>query len=80
MSEKLRWRIADWVERWLPGQCWSDLVDWVLRDRRDDPDPDWRSEIPWRPIREGCRRDLARVGSCYCGKLRQPVEQTGDKS
>lgn len=67
LRERIRFHIANLVDR-LPGQCWADLVGWAMRDNRDDPD--WRSEIPWRPIGPTCRSDLARVGSCYCGKLR----------
>lgn len=73
---KLRWHIAQLIDR-LPGQCWADLAGWAMRDRYDDPD--WRSDIPWRPMSDLCRQDLARIGSCYCGKLRgEPAEQTGD--
>lgn len=68
MPEKWKWWVAGLLDK-LPGQCWADLVGWVYRNRRDDPD--WRSDIPWRPIRT-CREDFARVGSCYCGKLREP--------
>lgn len=77
--KKLRWRIAHLLD-WLPGQCWADLVSWVLRDRHDDPD--WRSRVPWRPIGWMCRQDLARVGSCYCGKLRDKAgaPETGGES
>jgi hypothetical protein len=63
---KIRWRIAGLVDR-LPGQCWSDLVDWAMRDRRDDPGRG--IDLPWKPM-GNCRRDAARVGACYCGKLR----------
>lgn len=71
--EKLRWRIAMLLDK-LPGQCWSDLVFWAMRDRRG------RREYPfgpWSPIGRSCRNDLARVGSCYCGKLRAP--ERGDQ-
>ena len=63
MDENIRWRIAYLLNR-LPGQCWADLVEWVLypRGRRG----------PWSPIRPGCRADLARGRDCYCGKLRAP--------
>jgi hypothetical protein len=61
--EKLRWRIANLLDK-LPGQCWADLCDWALGNR------DYRSPNPWSPIGPSCREDLARVGSCYCGKLR----------
>lgn len=56
-AERLRWRIAELIERVVPGQCWSGLADWPLGYRR------W----PWAPIkRTGCRQ----AGGCYCGKLR----------
>ncbi|QDY06124.1 hypothetical protein FJK98_02240 [Micromonospora sp. HM134] len=62
---RLRWLIATWWERLVPGQCWTGVAGWALRDYR----------TPWSPIGEGCRDDLARVGTCYCGKLRA-VEDT----
>ncbi|MBQ1061312.1 hypothetical protein [Micromonospora sp. C41] len=68
MKQRLRWRIAGLIDR-LPGQCWSGLVDWVLYRWRDDPD--LRSALPWRPVSDMCRRDVARCGYCYCGKLRR---------
>lgn len=58
--ERLRWRIAALIDR-LPGQCWADLADWPLRNRR----------VPWAPQRPGCRQDMERLGGCYCGKLRR---------
>lgn len=57
----LRWRIATLINR-LPGQCWAGLADWPLGNSR----------VPWSPIGEMCREDVARCGSCYCGKLRTP--------
>lgn len=66
MYERLKWWLADKLNR-LPGRCWSSLVDWAMHDYRDDPD--WRSEVPWRPIDEGCRKDAEAAGRCYCGKL-----------
>lgn len=77
LRERIRFRIANLVDK-LPGQCWADLVGWVYRDNRDDPD--WRSEIPWRPIGYTCRTDLARNGACYCGKLRRATKTTGGNS
>ncbi|RAO26515.1 hypothetical protein PSN13_06543 [Micromonospora saelicesensis] len=59
--EKLKWRIAELINK-IPGQCWSDIADWPLGYKAN----------PWSPQRSGCREDLARVGSCYCGKLRTP--------
>lgn len=64
--ERLKWRIATLANR-LPGQCWADLVSWVLDSKRTR-DPGLRARLPWRPIRS-CRTDLARTGACYCGKL-----------
>lgn len=70
----LRWRIATLIDK-LPGQCWADLCSWALHDRRDDPGYRWAS--PWSPIGPSCRNDLARVGSCYCGKLRATPDEDG---
>lgn len=72
-SERLRWLVATLLDK-LPGQCWADLCGWVLHDRRDDPG--YRGATPWSPIRSGCREDFARVGSCYCGKLREKPAST----
>ena len=69
-----RWRVAQGVEKLLPGrQCWSDLVEWALRRHEDDPDTPLRDlarRVPLRPITAGCRDDRDRVGTCYCGKVR----------
>lgn len=68
--ERLRWQIVYLVEKLLPGQCWSRLVDWVLFDPADRR---WgmRRGLPFRRIEAQCRADAARVGCCYCGKLRR---------
>lgn len=68
LLQKPRWKwwIADQLDR-LGGQCWADLVGWVLHTYREDPD--WRSAVPWRPIGESCHKDAAACGRCYCGKL-----------
>jgi hypothetical protein len=68
--ERAKWRVAVIVDR-LPGQCWADLVSWVL-DSKHSRDEGLRARLPWRPIQQGCRDDLARVGCCYCGKLMTP--------
>lgn len=65
--ERLKWRIAYLANR-LRGQCWADLVSWVLDSKRTR-DEGLKARLPWRPIGESCRKDLARVGCCYCGKL-----------
>lgn len=65
---RLRWWVADRVNR-LRAQCWSDLVDWALHDRKDDPGQGLRAGIPWRPIGESCRKDAQSAGRCYCGKV-----------
>lgn len=60
----MRWKIAQLLDK-LPGQCWSDLVDWVYawdRPKEDRP-------ALWSPLRDSCRSDATRCGSCYCGKL-----------
>lgn len=69
MSERLRWKIVDLVDRLLPGQCWTDLVCWVLALPEDRTG---LGRLPWEPIGEMCRRDFAAVGSCYCGAFRDP--------
>lgn len=57
----LRWKVAILLDH-VPGQCWADLVDWVQRHK---------TGVPWFP-NGACRGpDLARCGSCYCGKLRR---------
>lgn len=68
MAERLRWRIVDLVDRLLPGQCWTDLVCWVLARLEDRAE----NRLPWQPIGYTCRRDFAAVGSCYCGAMRVP--------
>lgn len=75
MREKVRWWIARQINR-LSGQCWADLVSWVLADKRGRRDWLWRERLPWTNQRQ-CRKDLARVGCCYCGKLRAPDEDSG---
>lgn len=75
LIEKLRWRIVSLLDR-RPDQCWADLCTWALGNGDDGI----RGLNPLSPIGPVCRSDAARSGSCYCGKLRQPVEQTGDKS
>ena len=67
LPEKARWFIAERANRHLPRQCWSDLVMWAMRDPKDDPD--WRCDLPWRPIGEICRKGAQDCGRCYCGKL-----------
>jgi len=56
---RLRWRIAEALNR-LPGQCWADLAMWAAYSQR---------RLPWSPIGESCRNDLARNGACYCNKI-----------
>jgi len=68
--KRLKWRIAFTVNR-LRGQCWADLVSWVLDSERTR-DEGLKARLPWRPIPQGCRKDLARTGACYCGKLMSP--------
>ncbi|OKI47265.1 hypothetical protein [Micromonospora sp. CB01531] len=61
LAERARWRVAGLLDK-LPGQCWSELVMWALKYKRN----------PWSPQDAVCRSDAARVGACYCGKLRKP--------
>lgn len=67
--EGVRWRIATLAVRWLPRQCWSDLVDWAMRDRADNKGAGIMARLPWCPIREGCYKDAQSAGRCYCGTL-----------
>lgn len=78
MIERLRWRYAALLNK-LPGTCWADLVSWVLDDRRERRERSWRERLGWTTQRHHCRADLARVGCCYCGKLRDhnPTVQEG---
>lgn len=62
---RLRWHIANLVDR-LPSQCWVDLWDWALRNRKG---------TPWQPINRTCIEDVNR-DACYCGKLRNPNSGT----
>lgn len=66
LPERLRWRIADLVN--FRNQCWADLVSWVLND---EPirDTGIKAALPARPITDICRKDAARNGRCYCGKV-----------
>jgi hypothetical protein len=66
MAERFKWWLAYQLNR-LSGQCWADLVYWVLRSPKDDPG--LRAALPWRPINAMCRFDAAECGRCYCGKL-----------
>lgn len=65
--ERLKWRIADLVNR-LPGQCWADLVMWAMSD---EPvrDTGLRAALPWRPIGKRCIEDAQASGRCYCGTV-----------
>lgn len=62
--ERIRWRIAHLLNR-LPGQCWADLVSWVV-DMGSI-----RRVSPWSPRGYSCRQDFEQNGCCYCGKLRR---------
>lgn len=71
-----RWRVATLMDK-LPGQCWSDLVEWALRRHEDDPDTPWndlRRRVPWRvqdrSTSYGCHADARLNGACYCAKVR----------
>lgn len=66
---RLKWRIADLVNRaFYRRQCWADLVSWVLDSKRTR-DEGLRARLPWRPINEHCLRDAESAGRCYCGKV-----------
>jgi hypothetical protein len=65
MREALRWRLATLVNR-LPGQCWADLVSWVL-DRLGKRR--YYNRMPWQPRTWSCTKDAVENGRCYCGKL-----------
>lgn len=59
IRERLRWKIAATLDH-LPRTCWANLVSYALRSRRS----------PIQLQDRMCRSDLARLGTCYCGKLR----------
>jgi hypothetical protein len=67
IPERWRWLIADRLNDWLPRQCWADWVGWAMREPRRDPD--WRSDVPYRPINASCYDDARTAGRCYCGTL-----------
>ena len=70
MSARLRWQIADLLNR-LPGQCWADLALWAAHGQR---------RLPWSPIGWSCRSDLSRNGSCYCNKIqREPASASAEE-
>lgn len=70
---RFRFWIAALTDRWLPGQCWADLVMWALdRGPRGE-----HGVLPWKPQSGGCRADAARCGRCYCGKV-TAVPQPGE--
>jgi hypothetical protein len=64
LKYRARYAIAELVNR-LPGQCWADLVMWVMG--RDE------SKLPWMPS-TSCREDMQRTGCCYCGKFQDRVK------
>jgi hypothetical protein len=64
-SSRLRHWIARQLDR-LPGQCWADLVFW---SNGDTP-----RSTPWSPLSPGCKQDYVRLGTCYCGKLRDDTD------
>jgi hypothetical protein len=68
-AERARWRIAYLLNR-LPGQCWTDLVLWVLGSDK------YRRRFPWSPVGPDCLK--AGDQSCYCGKLRA-ARQDGER-
>jgi hypothetical protein len=63
--DRLRWRIADAVNRHVPGQCWAGLVSWALGHNRRMGS----SVLPWRPITDTCRSISPPNDRCYCGNL-----------
>jgi hypothetical protein len=67
--EALRWRVAVLADRWLPCQCWADLVMWAMRDRADNEGAGIAARLPWQPIRKSCYEDAERAGRCYCGTI-----------
>ena len=74
IPEGLRHRIALTLNR-LPGQCWPELATWAMYGPSDQD-----RALPWAPVSPLCREDAARVGCCWCGKLRDPEgERRWDK-
>lgn len=69
-ARSFRARIAYSFLRRLPGTCWADTVSWYLGGL-----PALVEGVPAN--HEGCRRDAAACGVCYCGSLTDPE---GDKA
>lgn len=59
MNEKLRWKIWNALTK-LPNICPANAHSVVIYGERRDPRVD-----------AACRRDFARNGVCWCGKLRE---------
>jgi hypothetical protein len=66
-GSRWRWWVVSQLNK-LPGQCWADLVPWALGSYKRGTRLE-RKRLPWSPIREICRGDIARTGTCYCGKI-----------
>ena len=72
LAVKARWKIADVLNR-LSGTCWANIVSWALGSRpliAFDGEGDVRQDSL-------CRRDAARCGRCYCGKIARTVTAPG---
>lgn len=67
MIGRLRWALADWLDRLYPRACWADLATWAMGHTA------W-ADIDWQGA--GCERDIAVTGACWCQKRIQPASAT----
>jgi hypothetical protein len=65
-QNRVRWWAA-WQFNRLPKTCWANLVSWALHSRPLLDLSGNEDDVRQDSI---CRYDLARNGTCYCGKLR----------
>lgn len=76
IPQRLRWSIAYALNR-VPWLCWAELATWALYGPSDK---DRALPMPWPADTGLCRADAARIGCCWCGKLRDPEgERRWDK-
>lgn len=77
LTESQRWDMAEKLVE-IPTACWSSLVDWAFGGY-DPEDEDYeiiRNSAPDVTGATWCAMgsELARLGSCYCGKFRAGLE------
>lgn len=66
---RIRWWIAETLDRRRPATCWADLASWAMRT------DGYRLRDAARPRRSTCQRDIDDNGGCWCGKVRAPIAQ-----